>query len=140
MADVTLSNDDLLGAVLALRHAKATNALASVKLSKIRKSVAAETEHVATAFDGIGQRHAAKNEAGAPKVVERDGQPISWIATGTPVYEIAADAKADADAESKTLMAATVTLSVPLLTAVDLASIEVAEDIGAALAPFTEGV
>jgi hypothetical protein len=137
MTTITITNRELLAASIALRDAKVTNALASVKLGKMRKAVEAEATIVRDAIDEAAQRHATKTDAGAPlRKTAPGGAPLFLLSTGTPAYEFAPDPAAALDAELEPLFAAPVSLSVAPLTATDLAAIELAGNYGELLLPF----
>lgn len=139
MRDVTITNHELLGASHALRDAKTTNALASVKLSRLRKIVGAEAKTVRDVVDATAKQYATKDDAGAP-IQQRNaaGQLLFVLATETPAYDMDADAIAALNAELTPVLADTVTLSIAPLTATDLATIELGADVGAALLPFVD--
>jgi hypothetical protein len=142
MATITkaleLKNGEVLSALLALQSVKATNALASVKLARLRKALALEAEPIAKAFDECGRKYAARLADGSPEVALVEGEPQMWIVTGTPFYVLA-----DRDgfsSENKALSEGSVTVTVPLLTETDLAQMDVAKDVCEALLPFVDGL
>lgn len=139
MRDVTITNHELLAASLALRDAKTTNALASVKLSRLRKIVGAEAKTVRDVVDETAKKYAATGADGAP-IQQRNsaGQLLFLLATGTAAYEMDADAITAQNAELKPVLEDTVTLSIAPLTAADLAAIELSGDVGSALLPFVD--
>lgn len=138
MSDVILSNGQLLHARAALRSAKSTNGLTSVKLHKIRQRLELEAAPIVAAWTEIDERHALR-ENGLPVVKTLEGgQKASWLLTGTPAYE---PDPAQAEARAKEFMAfdtATFNISVPLLTELDLQWITSDADIGASLDLFTD--
>lgn len=137
MSDVILSNAQLLHARVALRSAKSTNGLTSVKLHKIRQRVQLEATPIIAAWAEIDERHAL-HENGKAVVQEKDGAAQIWALTGSPAYE-PDPAKADDRAnEMKALETATVLISVPLLVDLDLGWITSDADIGAVLDLFTD--
>lgn len=136
MVDVTITNGEVLATAFALKHARATNALASAKLAKLRKAINAEADVLQTSIDEAAKRHATNDDAGAPKVRQQEGQPLYLKLTGTPAYEMAPEGVQAFDAELAPLLADKATLSVIPLSEGDLAAILIAEDIGEALLPF----
>jgi hypothetical protein len=135
MTDIDVTNSEVLNALASLQHVTPDTALVAVKLARLRKALRTEAQPIIAAFDETGKRHARKDDAGAP-VVKHDesGEPLAWLATGTPFYELA-DPEAFA-AEAKALHAERIAISAPTLTEQDLAHMAVAGDVGDALLPF----
>jgi hypothetical protein len=137
MSDVILSNGQLLNARVALRSAKSTNGLTSVKLHKIRQRLELEAAPILAAWTEIDERHALRDEDG-PIVKEKDGKPLLWALTATLAYEVD-PSKAEARiAELTALDSEMLTISVPLLTELDLGWITSDGDIGSALDLFCD--
>lgn len=137
MSDVILSNAQLLNARVAFRSAKSTNGLTAVKLNRIRQRLELEAQPIIAAWTEIDERYALRNEDG-PIVKESDGRPLFWEITGTIAYECD-PAKADLrKAELAGLDSESQTISVPLLTEIDLGWITAEKDIGAALDLFSD--
>jgi hypothetical protein len=138
MSDVILSNAQLLYARVALRNAKSTNGLTSVKLHKIRQRLELEATPIIAAWTEIDERYARReNDVPVVKMLE-GGQKALWVLTGTPAYE---PDPAEAEARAKEFMAldtATLIVSVPLLTELDLGWITSEGDIGASLDLFAD--
>jgi hypothetical protein len=138
MSDVILSNAQLLNARVALRHAKSTNGLTSVKLHKIRQRLELEATPIIAAYAEIDERYALHVD-GKP-VIKKDenGKDLSWIATGTPAYEPDGAKASERASEMKALESSTLNISVPLLGELDLGWITSEADIGASLDLFTD--
>lgn len=137
MSDVILSNAQLLNARVALRSAKSTNGLTAVKLNRIRQRLELEAQPIIAAWTEIDERHALHGENGAI-VKEKDGDRALWTLTGTPAYECDPAKVELRIAELAALDSETVTISVPLLTEIDLGWISTEQDIGASLDLFTD--
>lgn len=137
MTNVTVTNRELLFASLALREARATNALASVKLAKVRRAVEADAGPVREVIEATSRAHATKDAANQPvRKTAPGGAPLFLLSTGTPAYEFAPDPAAALDAELAPLLEASVTLTIAPFTAADLGAIELADSYGDALLPF----
>lgn len=140
MKELTVTNGDILAGAKALRFVTTTDALVSVKLSRLRRALASDCDAIVEAFEGLGAKYAVRDEAGAP-VPARDESGVKvWGLTGTPALEIA-DHKAHV-AEINALLAATVTLKLVQITEKDLASVTIPEQhtalVGDGLLPFVE--
>ncbi|MEO7086583.1 MAG: hypothetical protein ABI442_19135 [Gemmatimonadaceae bacterium] len=137
MTAVTVTNEQLLAAAIGLIGAKSTNALASVKLAKLRRAVEAETSLLRSAIDETAQLHAIR-EDGKPLVLKNDaGNELVLLSSRTPAYAMEPEAAAAFRAELAPLLAEPVTLTIAPLTETDLASIELRDDHGASLLPFS---
>lgn len=136
MQDVTITNAQLLFANRDLKGATSKNGLTAVKLHRIRRVLANESEPVALEWGKLDGFFAVCDEGGAPKVQSKNGQPLEWNFSGSPVYEYErADARLKALGEFD---AGTISFAVPRLTDTDLALIECERDIGDTLALFSE--
>lgn len=137
MADITLTNAQVLGARMALKNTTSKHGLTSVKLHRIRQRVFQDAENVAKAWVEIEEQFAVR-ENGAAKILERDGKPQSWLTTGTPAYICDPARGEERMAALNAFAAGTHQLTVPMLTEADLAWVESEGDCGEILALFTE--
>jgi hypothetical protein len=141
MADVTLTNAEVLGCRELLATVTSTNGLSSVKLHRIRQALEREGAPIAEAFREIDERHAQRGDDGAALVQKgADGADLRWLRTRTPAYVPDPEKREARLAECAELDTGKVTLHVPLLNEQDLAWITASEKAGVALAAFTEGV